>query len=499
MNDGAALDGSRLRWLDARMAQDGWQELLGEASRLRQAGRIDEAIAAYTRVLALKPDLPDSWYNLGWLQRHTRRFQDALQSYQRALELNVSVPEEVHVNRAVILADHLFRPDDAEQELNDALRKNPQYVPALLNLGNLMEDVGRREEARSAYERALTIEPDHVLALARLAGVSHSPSLDATLADRLRRAMSQPGRSAAEAADLGFALAGLLEAAQHYDDAFVTVTAANAASQSAGGPSARYDRDVHERFVDRLIETFDTPVEGGSPERSPLFICGMYRSGSTLVEQILAGHRQVTAGGELDLIPLIASRIRDYPEGIRGADAAVIEGWGEAYLQGLPVRPSEDRLVTDKRPDNFLHVGLIKTIFPGAKIVHTRRNPLDNIVSLYFLHLDPRMAYALKLEDAAHWYGQYVRLMAHWKTLYADDIVDVDYDDLVRDPQPAVEHLLKSCGLPWDDGVLEFHRRRMPVKTASVWQVREPLHSRSSGRWRHYEKQLKSLEPLLGI
>ena len=494
--NGTAIDGFGPAWLDADMAEQGWQGLLVEASRLRREGRVQEAISAYKRLLAVKPDLPDSWYNLGWLQRHALEFEDALQSYQRALELNVSEPEEVHVNRAVILADHLFRPDDAKRELDEALRKNPNYVPALLNLGNLSEDVGRREDARSAYERVLTLDPDNVLALARLVGVSHAATVDEELAGRLRQAILRPGRVPAEAAELGFALGALLDAGGRYDEAFEVVRQANAASRAAGGAGAVYDREAHERFVDRLIAAFVVPASRASSEESPIFICGMFRSGSTLVEQILAAHSDVTAGGELLLIPLIASQIAGYPEDVRSTDAGTVHRWREEYLRGLPVRPAPGRLVTDKRPDNFLHLGLIKTIFPRAKIIHTHRNPLDNLLSLYFLHLDPRMSYALDLEDAAHWYGQYVRLMAHWRSLYPGDIIDVDYDELVREPRPAIEQLLGSLGLPWQDSALDFHHSESPVKTASVWQVRQPLHARSSGRWRRYERYLKPLEGL---
>jgi tetratricopeptide (TPR) repeat protein len=478
-----------------QVSEEDWQSLLGRASQLRRAGRIDEAIAAYQRLLAIKPDLPDSWYNLGWLQKQARAFDEALESYARALAFGVAKPEEVHLNRAVILSDHLHRPDDAERELRAALEKKPDYVPALLNLGNLHEDLGDRTSARAAYDQAVAADPGNGLALARLAGVSHSPELDAELAERLRRALARPGIAAADEADLAFALAGLLDAAGRHDQAFAAASTANAASRAATG--ATYDRAAHEQLVDRLIATFDRPAEeSGTTVASPIFICGMFRSGSTLVEQILASHARVTAGGELDLIAALLRQIPDYPESVADADAETITRWRSSYLAGLPVQPSADRLVTDKRPDNFLHIGLIKTMFPGARIVHTRRDPLDNLVSLYFLHLDPRMAYALDVEDAAHWYGEYQRLMAHWKALYPDDIFDVDYDELVIEPRAVLEPLLAFLRLDWDERVLEFHRGRAAIKTASVWQVRQPLHARSSGRWRNYESQLAAISGL---
>lgn len=473
---------------------DNWQDLLREASRLRALGRVDEAIGVYEQLLAAKPDLADSWYNLGWLQRKARRFDEALSSYRRALALDVAQPEEVHVNLAVIHSDHLHQPELAQRELLAALDRNPRFVPALLNLGNLHEDRGNREDARSAYALALDNDPDNALALARLAGLSHAAELDERLAARLRIAISRPEADPADRADLGFALAGLLDASGHYDDAFAAAVAANAASQAAAGPTAGYDRIEIEQMVDRLIASFNHPaapsVRSGT---APVFICGLFRSGSTLVEQILGRHSRIRPSGELDLIPALVDRIEGYPKGVAKADAATVDRWRKSYVDGLPLAPSADRLVTDKRPDNFLHIGLIKTLFPAAKIVHTRRNPLDNLLSLYFLHLDPGMAYATDLEDAAHWHAQYERLMAHWEALYPNDIVEVDYDAVVREPRAAIEPLLAFLGLEWEDGLLDFHQSSSTVKTASVWQVRQPLHARSSGRWRNYQKQLKPI------
>ena len=475
--------------------------LLERAAALRNAGRVDEAIAAYQDLLDREPDLPDSWYNLGFLQRHARQYEAALQSYGEALSRGISEPEEVHLNRAVILSDHLARPDEAEAELDAALKANPGYIAALLNLGNLHEDRGNRDAAETAYRRALQIAPDDALALSRLAGVIDEQSAGATeLIERIRRAIAS-ARDPSERADLGFALGRLLDAQRSYDAAFEAYSAANSASRESFGPrSPGYDRDAHSRFVDRLIAAF--PAGSGAAPRSanehaprhvrdPIFICGMFRSGSTLVEQILASHSRVAAGGELDVVPVLASRIRGYPEAVADVPEAALDQWRRLYHEASAPFRREGALLTDKRPDNFLHIGLIKTLFPAAKIIHTRRNRLDNLLSAYFLHLDPRMAYALDLEDLAHWYGEYERLMEHWQRLYPGDIVTVDYDELVREPRPGLERLLQFLGLGWEDSLLDFHRSRGAVKTASVWQVREPIHARSSGRWRNYRDHLE--------
>jgi tetratricopeptide (TPR) repeat protein len=473
---------------------DDWQALLGQASALRRAGRVEDAIAAYERLLALYPALPDSWYNLGFLQRQARRFEEALESYGQSLGRGVADPQEVHVNRAVILADHLARPADAEVELQRALAIDPAYVPALLNLGNLAEDLGRREDAQSAYRSAFEAEPANPLALARLAHVSSPVPL--LIAD-LREALRREGLPPAGRADLGYALARLLDLAGEYDGAFDAAAAANTASRASFGPGFRgYDRPAHEALVDRLIATFDAPADGAreADGRQLIFICGMFRSGSTLCEQILASHSKVAAGGELDLLPAIVEReLQPYPEALATLTPTQTAELRRSYLRGLDQRGLDAPVVTDKRPDNILHVGLIKTLFPQAKIIHTRRDALDNVLSLHFLQLSPEMPYALDVEDSAHWLAEQERLAAHWRALYPDDIFELDYDALVAEPRQCVEALLAFCGLDWEDSVLDFHASANPVKTASVWQVRQPLHGRSSGRWRNYSEQLEAL------
>lgn len=476
-----------------------WQDLLRLASRLEAEGRIAEAIAAYGRLLAIRPDLADSWYNLGYLQRWAGRFEEALASYAEALKRGASGPEEIHLNRGVIYADHLRRPEEAEAELRSALAIDADYVPALLNLGNLHEDRGERAEARAVYERVLAIEPGNALALTRLAGVIDIAGPADPMIARLKGAFSRPGLDPADRADLGFALGQVLDAAGAYDEAFAAYAGANEASRLGAGPAgARYDRAAHEMLIDRLIRAF--PVSAASAEASadpPLFICGLFRSGSTLAEQILASHSGVSAGGELDILPSLAAALRPYPEAAAGASSETIGRLRDAYLERLKAIHSGGGLVTDKRPDNFVHIGLIKTLFPNAKIVHTRRDPLDNLLSLWFLHLDHGMPYALDLMDAAHWYRQYRRLMAHWKRLYPEDIYDLDYEALVAEPEPTIRRLLDFIGLPWEESCLSFHKARNAVRTASVWQVRRPIYRRSAGRWRNYERHLAPLRAAL--
>lgn len=482
------------------------EEGLRMASRLRQMNRVPEAIAAYEQVLSRWPDLPNSWYNLGLLQRQAGRLPSALSSYRRALTLGISAPEEVHLNCGVIHME-LHQEAAAERELRTALTLNPGYVPALLNLANLCEDLGRRDEACGFYRRILALEPKRYEALARLAnaqppGNASDPSLSAMVSS-LRHALADPAASLAEKASLGFALGRLLDERGDYDAAFAAYARGNLDSRASAGTGFHaYDRRAQEAFVEELLRAFPGPSSQGRAVSkptplagpAPIFICGMFRSGSTLVERLLSAHPAVRAGGELGLIPgLVNGPLRPFPASMAAVSADSLARMAGGYVEELQRRFSGAAYATDKRPDNFLYLGLIKKLFPQAKIVHTVRAPLDNCLSVYFLHLDHGMSYALDLRDIGHYYRQYRRIMAHWRGLYGEDILDFDYDAFVSDPKPAAARLFEFLGLEWEDRYLELPAQGA-VRTASVWQVRESIYRRSSGRSRHYRVWLEELE-----
>ncbi len=469
-----------------------------EAVGLERAGRGAEAEAAYARLLQRWPNHADSWYNLAVLQRRAGRFDQALASYEQALARGVSRPEEVHLNRGVIFSDCLRRDREALQELRAALALNPRYAPALFNLANLMTDLGERDAAIATYEQLLAVDPQSAEGLARYADVKRVTASDDPIVGRLRQAIARPGATASDRASLGFALGRVLDGCGAYDQAFDAFAAANRHSRESAGPRAvLYDRRRHEAFIDQLIATFTPgrgPYTAGGPPARPIFVCGMFRSGSTLTEQVLAGHSKVSAGGELGLISALVQRaLAPFPARMAHVAPADLAALSARYLSELATLFPDAPHVTDKRPDNFLYLGLIKRLFPDAKIIHTTRNAVDNCLSIHFLHLDHSMGYALDLMDTAHYYRQYRRLMQHWKSLFGADILDFDYDLFVREPRPAVAKLLAFCGLDWEDDCMAFHQVRNAVKTASAWQVREPLYQRASGRARNYERHLGAL------
>ena len=465
------------------------------ASRLRNEGRVAEAIAAYRALLEVRADLPNSWYNLGLLLRRNGQFHDALEAYAKAISFGISEPEEVHLNRAVIWSDDLRNPDKARTDLQSALSLNPSYIPALLNLGNLHEDLGDRDEAKTTYEKLVALAPENVDALSRLAGLSRPAQTDDPIIQRLQQRLADTTLSALDRATLGFALVRLLDAVGLWDEAFTVARDANSAARIAGGSSfISYDRRSEDIWTASLVSSFQsTTYEGGlgEPSPRPVFIVGMFRSGSTLVEQILAAHRDVTSAGELPLIPQISQSMGRLPSLQAAQPPAKISEAASYYLAHLRDIGGGAKTVTDKRPDNFRRIGLIKRMFPDARIIHTQRDPRDNAISAYFQFLNPNLAWALDLDDFAHQISQERATMEHWKSLWPDDILTIDYETLVTEFEPQVARLLSFLDLPEDPACLSFHLANSPVRTASVWQVREPANTRSIGRWKNYARHFE--------
>lgn len=496
---------------EMRRLPEAAESLMEEASMLHRQGRRQEAITLFGEVVSRFPEAGEAWYELGYLLKAEGRHLDALDAYDQALRCNVRQPEEVHLNRGVIYADHLRRDDEAERELKCALAIAPRYVPALLNLGNLHEERGEREPALACYERILEDggandqrhEELRSEALARIAKLRPPEDLADPLMENLRAAVSAQTNNTVRA-NLLFALGQAYDRLTAYDLAFEAFAKANRWLLRQSG--RQYEPARFAEYVDALIASFpaDGTIAGQAAAQGvqPLFICGMFRSGSTLVEQVLAAHPQVTAGGEMDYLRRLTSKVlAPFPESMHARDPAreaVLAEDYRAHVARLYPESVADTFVTDKRPDNYLLLGLVKRLFPGAKIVHTVRNPLDNCLSVFMQHLNLQVAgYSCDMGDIGHYYGQYRRLMAHWTAAYPKDIIEFDYDAFVAAPRPALQRLLDFLDLPWDDRCLDFHRLGNTVKTASYWQVRRPLYATASGRWRNYERHLGPLRKSL--
>ncbi|WP_054107986.1 sulfotransferase [Novosphingobium sp. AAP83] len=435
------------------------------------------------------PDDTDAWFNLGFCLRQMLQPAAALHAYQRAIDAGITEPEQAHLNMAAVKAEVFHDVAGARASLNTALSLQPAFVLAWQNLGQLEEDVGNADAARAAYESALRHAPGLGRAHARIAGIEVFSGHAAEGLARVEQAAAL-ATTHDDLIELSFSAANALDALGRYDEAFSHALDANQL-QKQSTRLAHRQSDVTAQ-IDAMIALFpEEPLPAAEMTASPIFICGLFRSGSTLLETLLNRHAGVTMGGELAYTPWFMTQYGGDIQPATVADAAArFRAEYASFAQGVLGGTS---VFTDKRMDNFLYLGLIKRAFPAAKIVHVMRNPIDNFLSMYFLPFADNLTYANDFDDMLHYYRQYRRLMAHWQVCFGEDIIPVRYEALVEQPEAVIADIAQAVGL---SGKAEQSDAQI-IRTASVWQVRQPVHARSRGRWRNYAAHVGELADLL--
>ncbi len=466
---------------------------LNTAKLAQKLGRTDIAAACYERLLSGAALSAVDYFNIGYALKSLGRFDAAITAYQKSLDAGVDRPEEAHLNMGVIYADELHSAGKAVQAFDAARAANPALMGAYINLGNLFEETAQFEKAAAIYRQALIQMPNAYEAMARLMNASTITSADDPVLKQALIAAQSSSASDFDKECLHFALGTAFDALKDYERAFHHFTLANTHSLASSLP---YNAKAMEGYVDAIISRYgalhfaDARQNPGRNynDSQPIFICGMFRSGSTLTEQILGAHPEITPLGELDFFAKFAGqRPGFYPDMAAKLNAAQRQAIGEEYLGQNAVSATKTPMVTDKRPDNALYLGFIKSVFPGAKVIHTSRNPVDNYLSLYFTQFGDGQAYARRLSDIQHYHGQHMRLMDHWRACFGEDIHDVYYDDCIKRPEATIKDALSFLGLNWTADVLSFHTQTNRVKTASYKQVRRPLYGSSSGRAQNYQ------------
>ena len=397
---------------------------LGLAAGFEQAGKQADAESTYRKVIGEHPQNAVARFNFACFLRRRGRLDEALEEHQAALDLQIERPEEVLSNMAVIQAE-LRRDAAAKLLLERALAANPTYVPAMFNLALHHEEYGDRALALTLFRRILEIDPFRHDALVRIAHAETVRDPDGEVVRRLRRALRRSNIDALTRESLHFALGKALDDCGRYDEAFEQYAIGNRVSE---GRLPRYDPAAVADGVSKVIEAFtEERIRSATPvsEAPLIFITGMYRSGSTLFEQVLAAHPCVTAGGEIDYF-------MRFPLSLDPADWQAI---GRGYVDYLSRSFPGAQIVTNKRPDAFALLGMLKAVFPNARFVNTVRDPRDTCLSIWFQQFDGRLGYAADLTKIAHHHRQYRRLMAHWRGLFGESIFDADYDEYVRDPR----------------------------------------------------------------
>ena len=464
------------------------------AEALRVQGRIQEAVEHYQQAIKLDDGFADPHNNLGILLRAAGELDAAAASYEAALARRPEFPEAEN-NLAVVLRD-LGRPEDAIARARHAVELRPGYAEAHDNLANALKDMGRLTEAAGHYRRAIEIRPGYGQPYSNLAHCrKFGPDDDAEIA-RLDSLVAGGALSSEAEGEVRFALGKMHDDRGEFDAAFAEFESAN--RLHAPG----FDRAAYTGFVDGLIDTFSAGFfaarEGwGAASELPVFIIGLPRSGTSLVEQILASHPEVHGAGELTDIGRLAQSLRvrvqsgnRFPESVLDIQQSQVAPLAQIYLDRLHGLAPDAARVTDKMPSNFLYLGFIALLYTKARVIHCRRDPRDVGLSCYFQNFSHRPAFAYDLGDIGFYTRENERLMAHWQAVASMLILDIDYEALIAEQESESRRLVEFCGLAWDDACLAFHESERPVRTASSWQVRQPIYKSSAGRWRNYEPHL---------
>jgi len=462
---------------------------------LCKEGRYQEAKKQFHNALARNPKNADALCNLGSLYATQARFADAENHYRRALRLKPADPL-IRASLGHALANQGLL-DKSREELEKVLKTSPRFAPALTGMGTLERAAGRFTEAEQLYRRALESDPTLVAARAGMANVRRMTTADSQwLADTETAASNTT--SPADEADLRFAIGKYYDDVADYARAFKSYQRANELLKARAQP---FDERVYSRFIDDLTRVYTPAVltdarASGSSSTRPVFVVGMPRSGTSLVEQILASHPGVGGAGELDfwsdLVSGDEARIRK--EILSPQQRQKI---ASAYLQALQSRQRDAGYVVDKTPRNADYLGLIHSVFPDARIVYVQRDPIDTCLSCYFQQFPANLNFTMDLSDLAHYYQEHQRLMAHWRAvLPPGTILDVPYAELVADQEGWTRRILEFVGLEWDPRCLDFHSTKRAVVTASYWQVRQRIYKDSVQRWRNYRK---FIGPLLDL
>lgn len=478
---------------------------LGEL--LARAARPDEQIALYDQALKRGCNSAKIYNNLGNAFYAMARHEEAVAALREAVRLEPSYALAWYNLGAPLIAvgDEVA----AEAAYRRALKITPDNPDAMFNLAGLLQHQGRRPEWEALLRRLLLLHPAYSRAHLQLAcGIRHREHDDDIHA--MEKLYAQPALSCEQREHLAFGLGKSFEDLGDYDQAFAYFAEANrlhrAAIRFSSADSAAVFSRLPSVFSREFLAGFK-PIATRGPFR-PLFILGMPRSGTSLVEQILASHSQVFGAGELaELGAVLAERLGaidsfDYPAKVAKLTSAVLADMATRYFEGvsrrLGIAAAGATVVTDKMPHNFLHLGLIPLLFPEAKVVHCRRHPLDNCLSIFKNLFIDGHNYAYELSELGGYYRQYHELMAHWRLVLPGVILDLSYEDLVAKPEEEIRRLLAFCQLPWDDQCREFYLTRRTVSTLSANQVRDPLYGNSVGVWQKYGNHLAPLTKALG-
>lgn len=516
-----------------------WQPLTNLANILLGQKRLQEAESLYVQVLQLREQDAEVWLQLGNCLFAQNRFGEAEIAYRESL-CHAADNAEAHNHLGITLRE-TGRLELAEQSYREALRRRPDYMEAHNNLGNVLRELDRIPEAEACFHRALAIDPDYTEAHNNLgialkaAGRLDEARAALEQAIRLNPDFLEPHfgiatlktyhdddphieqleRQLATVFDLKpeaqirfwFAIGKMYEDLGRFDDSFAAYDQGNRLKFS----SLSWEEERESALVDAIKAQFSADffrhhtALPADTSRTPVFILGMPRSGTSLLEQILSTHPGVFGAGELltlnDVIvqAMPEQDYRHYPQAVAQFTSGQWQQTSTAYLRKVWELAPHASHITDKMPSNFLHIGMIRMMFPHAKIIHAMRDPMDSCFSNFSrLFNKNNIAFSYDLQALGNYYNRYIDLMEHWHAVLPPGaILDCRYEQMVDDTEAQARRVLDYLGLPWDERCLDFHKNRRRVRTASQAQVQKPIYKSSVARWKQYEKHLQPLAALI--
>jgi tetratricopeptide (TPR) repeat protein len=516
---------------------DAWNNL---GTCLRELKRPEEAEAVYRRSLELGPNNPNTLDNLALTLKDLERFEEAAELLRQALLIDQS-SSQAHLHYGAVLLDQhkvqaaavaiecaftlepknadclnqmgrvAFERGDLESSLRyhrRALALKPGLADAYNNMGNALKEFGRFGEAEKAYLDSIRVDPTIAGVYHNLAHLKRYSPGDPLLVAMETLAAKREGLSKTDRLQLDFALGKVYADLEDYDRSFAHLIEANAAKRAM----VSYDEASTLSLFNRIEAVFGSELISGKsgdgdPSLAPIFVIGMPRSGTTLVEQIVASHRKAHGAGELqtlnDVILAVSgadAKTAPFPEFVQTLDPSGLRRIGADYIARLRELAPRGERVTDKMPSNYYFAGLIHLALPNAKIIHCRRDPVDICVSCFSKLFSAEQNHTYDMGELGRYYRRYEQLMEHWRrVLPAGRILDVQYEAVVADLEGEARRIIDYCGLDWDARCLSFHETKRRIRTASATQVRQSIYRRAVGRWRAYEKHLGPLLEALGV
>jgi tetratricopeptide (TPR) repeat protein len=491
---------------DSGAAAQCFEELLGEdpdhavacnnlGAALCNLGRYAEAEAQFRRAIKLKERFADPHNNLGTVLRWQGRVRESEASLRRALKLKPAyVDAQINLSTTLVL---LHRWREAKALLEKVLRVAPRNVAALVAMGQIAGPEGRFAEAADLFRRAAEIDPQSARACAAQVWLRKMTPADSDWLKHAEKIVAA-GVAPQDEATLRYALGKYFDDVADYPKAFRSFQRANELQRVA---TQRYSKEGRTAFVDDMRrvytrETLARAAQGGSDSQRPVFVVGMPRSGTSLIEQIIASHPSARGAGELGFW---SDAMRKHEQNLRRAAVAdpLRRKLADSYLQVLAAQAPDGTRVVDKATFNTDYLGVIHAVFPKARMIYVRRDPIDSCLSCYFQQFSPDLDFSMDLSDLAHYYPEHLRLLAHWRSVLPPGILlEVPYADLIAQQETWTRKIVEFLGLEWDQRCLDYTATQRTVLTSSYWQVRQKMYRTSLGRWHHYEK---FITPLLGL